>query len=745
MAEPFFSWLALGLILLLGLVPGWLVVWWLGETRPLANFAWLEKTFVALTAGLVIMGWVAVLLVEFGLYSLTLLLICWVGISLLLIVAIYKRDGAFVLPEFQWRAALAVRESGWWERPFLLILLLAAGWLFLRPHQYITGAGDAGVYVNLGAHIAQNGRLLVYDEALAELDPTLRDVVLRPIRNPVVASYFLPAFYVTDVASGELTPQFYPLHPVWYAVAYGLGGVQSALRLTGLWALLASLAVYLFVRQISRWEVAALALVGLTLNAMQVWFARYPTSEPLTQFLLWAGLWATAVWLTESQADLTGFLKPVRSLRDRSPARLWAGLAGASLGSLFLVRIDTLFVLPVLALVVVWQWRRQQPGLVWFALPLTILVIHSLVHALWQSQPYFFDLYNYAILSLTRGQNGLIVLTLVGLTGLGLFAWFYAPIMGMLEKYRRPLLILSIVLLLALAVYGWFVRPYTAPPLTYNDLFSAGELPKLDHENLLRLGWYLSPLGVWLGVAGICLLVWRVNWQTAVMLLITLFYTLFFIWTIRNNPTQIYAMRRYVPATLPLFIVGGSYLIGSLFFRNPLPFIRKPITDHRLRITDYGLPITAVLLALLWLGSMAWSARGFISRVDYVGLPEQVAALAAQLDENAVILWNDQSVIGLGDQLGAPLKFQYGIEPLILRNLEALDETALVNAIKEWQNSGRAVYWVGDPTWLEAQQMPFHETSVTITSDYLEATTERKPTAIVPLVWSLRLSKVENP
>lgn len=728
MVETLVSWLALGVILLLGLIPGWLLVTVLGGSRPSATSAWLEKGFAALSAGLVIMGWTAVLLVEFALYSLTTLLVCWLVLTLLLAGVVYKRSGTFALPAFNRRAVLVVAGGGWWERPFLLLWLLAAGWLFLRPHQYITGAGDAGVYVNLAAHIAENGRLRVYDETLADLDPSLQAVVLRPIRNPVVESYFLPAFYVTDVARGELTPQFYPLHPVWYAVAYGLGGVQSTLRLTGLWALLASLAVYLFVRQISRWEVAALALVGLTLTAMQVWFARYPTSETLTQFLLWAGLWATAMWLS-----------------NRPAARLWAGLAGASLGSLFLVRIDTLFVLPILALVVVWQWRRRQPGLAWFAVPLMALVAHSLLHALWQSQPYFFDLYNYAILSLTRGQNGLILLTLVELAGLGLFAYLYAPIIHLLEKYRRPLLMLTIVGLLALAAYAWFVRPYTAPNLTYNDLFSAGELPRLDHENLRRLGWYLSPVGVWLGVAGICLLVWRVNWQTAVMLLITLFFTLFFIWTIRNNPTQIYAMRRYVPATLPLFIIGASYLIGSLFFRNPLPVNRKPITDHGSRITHHALRITAVLLTLLWLGSIAWSARGFISRVDYAGLPEQVAALATQLDDHAIILWNDQSVIGLGDQLGTPLKFQYGHEPLILRHLEALDEITLVNTIKGWQNSGRTVYWVGDPAWLETQQLPFRETSVTITSDYLEATTERKPTAVLPLVWSLRLSKVENP
>lgn len=110
-------------------------------------------------------------------------------------------------------------------------------------------------------------------------------------------------------------PQFYHLHPVWQAVAFGLGGVHAALLLTGLWSLLGSLAVYLTVRQIAGWEAAALALAGLSLNAVQQWFARYPTTEPLTQFLLWTGLWSLGMWLGAGQ----------RGGRRAVPGRCWPG------------------------------------------------------------------------------------------------------------------------------------------------------------------------------------------------------------------------------------------------------------------------------------------------------------------------------------------------------------------------------------------------------------------------------------
>ncbi len=703
------EWLALPIIVTAGFIPGWLAVRLLSR-RHSEQADGLEVSLAALTLGLVMMGWLALVLVEIGRYSLLTLAAFWLVITIILTLLVWKRQ-----PHLS-RHRPPITPK--WQRPFLMLWLMAALWLFLRPHQFITGAGDAGVYVNLGVNIAHTGRLLIHDDALAHLDPALHPVVLRPVRNPVAKNYLLPAFYITDVASAEMTPQFYPLHPVWYAVAYGLGGVPAELRLTGLWALLASLAVYLFVRQVSRWQVAALALVALSLNAMQVWFGRYPTSESLTQYLLWVGLWATAVWLS-----------------DRPPARLWALLAGASLGSLFLVRIDVLFLLPVLVLVIVWQWRRRQPGLAWFALPLILLAAHSLLHALWQSQPYFFDLYQFAILSLTRGEGGLALLMVVGLLALGLFAYFYAPLMRLLTAYRRPLLALAMIGLLALAVYSWFIRPY-APTLTYADQFSGGTLPQLDHENFIRLGWYLSPLGVWLGVLGICLLVWRVNWQTAVMLLVTLFFSLFYLWSLRNNPTQIYAMRRYVPATLPLFVIGASYAVGWLFFPNG-----HRLTNGRLPMTI--LRLLAIALACLWLGSTAWNARGFVSQVDYVGLPAQLAVLVGSLDENAVLLWHDQSPVGMGDHLGTPLKFQYGFEVYSLRNLEVLDEVVLVRTIEAWQNSGRTVYWVGDPTWLEARQLPYTETSVTLTSAYLEGRTDHKPTAVLPISWTLHIAKLK--
>lgn len=699
-----FPWLSLILLLLLGLIPGFLLLRLLLNRLPWSG-DWLEMTFASLTLGLAVTGIVAVFLAEMGWFSLGLL-----GLSMVLLAA--------ALATAVWRKGILlfsapVGKMGRGEMVFLLLWLPAMLWLMLRPHQFITGGADAGVYVNLGAHIARSGSLVIHDEGLAELDPVLQDAFLRPVENTSADSYLFPAFFVTDVQAGEIMPQFYPLHPVLQAAVYDVGGVQAILLLPGLWSILGALAIYLTTRQIADWRVAALALVGLSLTAMQVWFARYPTSETLTQYFFWAGMWATLVWLGQ-----------------RSPARLWAMLAGLSIGMTFLTRIDMLFLLPLLLLLIVWQWRRGEAAWGWFALSFLLTATYSVVHAMWQSQPYFYELYNYAVLSLFRGSVGFGLALLVALLGLGVFAYFYEQMMGLLARFERPLRFILIIFIIALSLYAWFIYPGVAVR-SYTDAYSTNSIPILDGQNLVRLSWYLAPLGIALGVAGICLLVWQADWQKSILLLTGIFFVLFYMWRIRNNPVQIYAMRRYVPVVLPLFIIGAAYFMGWL-----AQFKGK-----------WG-KTTAVFLTLLWLGGIIWSARGFVSRVDYAGMPEQVAQLSAQFNPGAVLIFNDAQTIGQGDLIGTPLKYLHGHEVFTLRNPDGVTTAVWDEALRQWQAAGRTVYWIevaDGHVWPLTNWNLTEVAAYSLETTILEARYDRKPTEILNKVWAGTVFEVHIP
>ena len=702
-------WMALLLITAVSLLTGWIIIRpFLTQTKLESD--WLALLMASITLGTIAIGLLALILAELGLYSLTMLGAAWL-ILIISFTLIAWQKKVPRLPQLSnnqpTNEPLLLNQK--WEKFFLILWVLVALWLFFRPHQFIHGGADAGVYINLSANINHTGSIVFQDETFAQLEPSIQTILSRPVTNPVAPAYLLPAFFFTDLSKGEIQPQFYPFHPVWQAIAFGLGGLNAALLMSGFWALLGCLAIYLFVRQLCGWETAVLAITALSLSAMQVWFARYPTTELQTQYFLWMGFWATAVWLN-----------------NRQTTSLWPFLAGSSFGVVFLVRIDIIFMLPILLLFITWFWATKQKETTWFAIPLLLLVTHSLIHALTQTRPYFFDLYNFGINSLVKNQSVLIVLLLLGFIGLAIIIKFHELIQNSMARFRRPLLSFAILILIIFALYNWFLRPYSAEILSWNDQFSGSAIGIYNHENLLRLGWYLSPLGILLGLAGICWMVWRVNLETAVMLAATLFFTLFYLWNIRNNPHQIYAMRRYVPAVLPLFIVATVYLINTLWQQR-----------HK------WIKGAAFFLTIGWILGIIWSARGFITRVDYATIPEQITQLNTQLSPNSIIIFQENAPIGVGDFVGTPLRFLFEHDVYKLHLTDASIPPVLVDTIKSWQNNGRTIYWVGDSTWLETQNIPFAPSQTTISSDELEGSYTHKPTEIKPINWVLNINEIK--
>ena len=152
--------------------------------------------FAALTLGIMITGWLALLLAElevFGPGTLAAVLVVWlVGMWIWQRVSPKRavtgddRPGDERLVVWEW-----IMLTGW---------LVVALWLFMRPHEYVYGGADAGVYISLGAEIAQHGGFRIDDATLAEMTPDMQAAVLRPLPNtPGASSYLLPGFYVTNV------------------------------------------------------------------------------------------------------------------------------------------------------------------------------------------------------------------------------------------------------------------------------------------------------------------------------------------------------------------------------------------------------------------------------------------------------------------------------------------------------------------------------------------------------------------
>ncbi|MFN2208081.1 MAG: hypothetical protein ACK2UR_14640 [Candidatus Promineifilaceae bacterium] len=698
---------------------------------PLRAWLSVEGIFASLTIGTVLGGWLALVLAEMGAFSLSSLLVVWLAVLLLLGgIAAARLESTAASYEVQ--TISGKRQENEWttEDGFFLLLLIvwliAAFWLYFRPHEYILGGADAGVYVSIGAEIAQNGGITQQDKVLSQLDPALQAVLLRPLPgNPVAGSYLFPGFYVTNAVSGAVTPQFYPLHPIWQAVAFSMSssveqGVRAELLITGMWMALASLAVILTTREVGGRFAAVLVMAALAVAALQVWFARYPTTEALTQFLMWSGIWATVRWLG-----------------DEKPPSLWALVGGSALGAVFLVRIDMLVLLPIFVVLVAGLWLRGwKRSDWWFLVPFSFLVFYSFFHGIVFSAPYFSEHIGYGLNLLLANWWIIIAGLLIGGSALWLISR-YRDRHGELERYRAPFLILLIAGFLAYAIYGWFIRPVINEATLRPDLYSESLLLITNHENWRRLGWYLSAPGIWLAVAGICLLIWRVESRTALLVATGVVFSVIYLWNAQANPHQIYVMRRYVPVVAPFFLLAGAYFISKAadyVYRS-----RQVGANGRL----VGI-ITTLAVGALWLALLGWSARGFISQVDNKGVIEQLALINDELPPNSVLLFYDQSPVGLGDFWGTPLKYLYGHDAFTIRDVDLLADAPLAETIEFWQNSGQPVVWIGDPTWLIDHDFDFEAHGFDIASTQMESSYEHKPQQIIPVSWRLEAAYIER-
>jgi 4-amino-4-deoxy-L-arabinose transferase-like glycosyltransferase len=294
--------------------------------------------FVFCLGGVLTLGWLAFVAAELGVFS---------AMSIALIGTLLGASGWLISRRRGSRIVLNWKESGRGEIIFLIALIALMGVLYLRPHEFIFGGADAGVYVNLGARISRSGSWLISNPDFSAVAPGDYPMLFREQPPSLIPRYYhLPGFYVTDGDAGNIIPQFYPLHPVWLALAYEWGGLWASLFMTPLWGMLGVLALYFAVRESFDRRLAVLAAGLLALAPTQIWFARYPTSETLTQFLLFAGLCAFA-----------------RHVRHDENA--WAVLAGLALGQVMLVRADTYFLLVVLPVYAAYlRWRRRLDRLI---------------------------------------------------------------------------------------------------------------------------------------------------------------------------------------------------------------------------------------------------------------------------------------------------------------------------------------------------------------------------------------------
>ena len=681
-------------------IPGYVTRAWLqAKGRVTEREKGLSFLFESLLFSVPLTGWLGLVLAEIGVFNLGLLFTTLVVYSGIAIVLVW-RTGGKLLPHVQ---CLSI-----WDGMLILAVLLGAA-LFFRPHEHLFGAADVGVYVNIGASISRTGSLIIDDHLLEQIDPAVYPALFREQPPHLVTRWLrFAGFYIDDAAVGRVTPQFFALHPAWLAVFYSLLDVQGALLATPLWGLLGCVAVYFAASQMFGRRTGWLAALLLTLSSVQIWFARYSTAEPLTQFLVFGGLYAF-----------------VCLLEDRQPGPWWGILAGLTWGSVFLARIDMLpLLLPVGVYGLYWLFTRsRRVGSAVFFSSLGLMLTHAVLHAAAFSWPYVHNTFRDRIaklaIGLTSSIGGGMLLFVLGYR-LTPPAWRkkIRRILACvdLSSVQRVRMVLSLGLIL-LAAYAYFLRPHLGHVREAYYWYIESQIYRYDHENMVRLGWYLSTIGVWLGVAGAALLIWRGKMKrSGTFLTIGVLFSLQYLYSTFANPHHVYTMRRYMPVVIPAFVIWGAHAITQLA-----------------SLKAWGRWLSTGLTAA-WIGLMLFQGRGLIRQVDNRGAIEQLQALNSTLEPQSVLFLGGYPSGSQGDVIGTPLQYLYGHDVFVLRDPTVLSNPLLVPTLSQWLAEGRVIYFLTNgrdpitlpPGWSAEPQQDFR-----LNLAVLESTYDRFPTQVL--------------
>jgi len=647
--------------LFLFLVPGFVLLALLPKEDRLP---FDESLFFAVSVSVAAAAWVALLLAEAGRFSLV--------------------RGGLVLGVASGVLALAGRRRLGWPIPLpkgpsevlpaTLILLLALV-LQARPSEYIVGGRDPGTYVAAMGLIARSGGLVYPDPVVLSVP---REDLELFFRNPEKADYSwvrFMGFPLERPETGRVVPENFHLFPAFGAYLCQALGVKGALATPPVFGVLGTLAVFFALRRILGPHEALLASLMLCLNVVQVWFARYPVSEMVSQFLIFLGLWAFRIW-------------------EERRAAAFGVLGGAALGLSLLVRIDSvLVVVPLGAYLLL---RRFEGDLDWrdardFLVPFLLLALHGTYHAAFFSWKYVRDIvtrrywrHSPILLAAAVGLAALVVLIL---------RHFRRRILDHRAGHGKALRTTLAAGITLLCLYSYFLRPALsawaggdgnlAAPLgrgpVLRILKAAGfhRLAAHDAQSFLRLGWFLSPLGLLLGVAACWLLL--LKWRRAYLLflLTTLTFSAFYFYKIRIWNDYFFALRRFVPVVIPAILGLVAFL---LVFLARLGRLQRALSG---------------CLALGLLVSYARGTAPIFAHTDWKNSVGFVSGVARRFGPRDIVIF-EQKGAGSLHLISLPLWALYGVNVLELARYDPDRDCpgCLQRLIQSWRGRYQNIYFV---------------------------------------------------
>ena len=622
-----------------------------------------EALFLSVAVSVMASAWLALVLAEMGRFSLRAAAAILAAACAAALVLGRRRLGSPIPPPRSAREVL----------PAAAVLVLALV-LQARPTEYLLGGRDPGTYVAAMAVIARTGGIAYTDPVVLSIPREDVDLFFREPGAPDFNWGRFMGFPLERPETGRVVPEFFHLFPAFGAYLFQAMGVKGALATPPVFGILGTLAVFFALRRLLGPAPALLSALLLGLNVVQVWFARYPVSEGLSQLLVFVA-----------------FLAVARG--ERSGSAVFGVLAGAALGLSLLVRIDGVLVAAPLAAYLLLRRARgdlDRKSAAAMVIPFGALALHAALHAAFFARKYVVSI---ATRPYWRQPLEVWLLAGVAVAGAGVALYRFGPLLVRGAQARRDTLRAGLALaVVLLALYAYFVRPALSAwaGADWND--PARAIPSLkgileplgfarlaahDAQSLVRLGWFVTPLGVALGVLGLVVIVRDGRREHLFPVLTALAFSAFYFYKLRVYNDYFFALRRFVPVILPCLLGFAAYFLV------------------RLAAGGGWRRLAAGAMAFGLGASYLVRTAPLFGYVDWKGSVAFVADIARRFGPDDVVVFEQKESIHL---LSLPLWAVHGVNVLELGRFRP-DPERLQHLIGSWGGRYRNIYFVH--TWRE--------------------------------------------
>ncbi len=564
-----------------------------------------------------------------------------------------------------WRPAIGWRPARPSGGALVAATLLVVGFVLLAPgSENFVGPRDPGVYVATGLAIARSGGTVIHDPALQLLAATVDPSQMNSWTYEHAANHarirFPAQLFIRDLNAGTVEGGFLPIVPLWIALAVELGGLEPALHVAGAFGILALVYAMLASQAAAtRGDSRATPfwpLVGaiLAVSFPQVWWAREPMAESALGAFSWMVGWAGVHWLNGGGSR-------------------WAALAALGAICALLTRADGILVAGAVALLGAVHAAPGRSAMLMMLAPGVVAAgLHYAVVA-----PIYMSM-TYGAATLSRAAAGLAAIAAVG--GAMAAVWglhrarstrrLAAMLTHRAAWAQRAAVLLFIALSTAVALSG-------AMPGAARDAPLGGASP------LAWLPGYVPWPILVLAAVGLAALGWNGTPRRILpLLLVGGLPALLYLPDALVTADHPWMTRRLVPAVIPLLAVAASVGGRALWQLDPPgPFARARLAG----------PCAAALLAGLGLGLAVAQDRELLGPRHGAGAFEGLAALAADLPPNAVVVFPAGEA---GVHLAMPLQAVFGVDAFAIPEAELTP--AIGTTLARMEQFGRAVYWAED-------------------------------------------------